>query len=301
MPPASRRPGQGLFIGAPVRACDRWRGRLFTSGAPRREWLRQYSSVFNTVEGNSTFYGLPAADTVRRWADESVDGFRFALKFPRVISHDRRLRKSERETAAFLDVVRILADANRLGPSFLQLPPDFGPSECEWLDAYLSELPPEFPWAVEVRDHAWYDAGPHESALDGMLRERQIDKVLFDSRPLYARPPSDEAERISQTRKPRTPIRQTVTGRHPFLRIVGRNTVVETRPLIAEWAPVVAGWLRSGLTPFLFTHTPDDRFAPEFAQLMHDEIRAAAPGVPALPPWPGESAVREHKTQGLLF
>jgi uncharacterized protein YecE (DUF72 family) len=76
------------YLGCPVWACEKWKGTLFTSSAPRASWLTEYSTVFNTVEGNSTFYALPALDTVRRWADSVPSGFRFALKFPQVISHE---------------------------------------------------------------------------------------------------------------------------------------------------------------------------------------------------------------------
>ena len=53
--------------------------------------MPQYASVFDTAEGNATFYGLPSAETVARWAAEAPETFRFCLKFPRVVTHDHAL------------------------------------------------------------------------------------------------------------------------------------------------------------------------------------------------------------------
>lgn len=290
-----------IFLGCPVWACDHWRGSLYTSKAPRADWLKQYSSVFGTVEGNSTFYALPSLETAQRWADSVARGFKFSLKVPRSISHDKRLRDAEKELKAFIEVADILDVARCLGPSFLQLPPDFSPDNRSVLEKFLRELPTYLPWALEVRHFDWYDAGPVERWLDNLLTELRIDKVLFDSRPLYSKPPADDIEKASQSRKPKTPIRQTVTGEHPFLRIVGRNNLDDVTPWIEEWAPVITGWIAKGLTPFVFTHAPDDKFAPEFARRMHAAVKKMLPSLPEMSAWPGEAAAQDARKQRTLF
>ncbi len=290
-----------LNIGCPVWACDHWRGSLFTAKASREDWLKQYSSVFSTVEGNSTFYAIPKPSIVQRWVDSVARDFHFALKFPRVISHDPGLRDSGKETGEFVDLLNILDAGRKLGPSFLQLPPDFSPDQFSVLEKYLRALPAYLPWAVEVRHHDWYDSGINEWRLDELLRDLGIDKVIFDSRPLFSRPPADEIEVVSQKRKPRTPVRRTVTGKCPFLRIVGRNQLSDVTPWIEEWAPVIADWLQQGLTPYIFTHAPDDRFAPEFARMLHNRIRSFRPELPPMPPWPGEKPSGLRHVQRPLF
>lgn len=290
-----------LFLGCPVWACEHWKGSLFTAKAPRADWLGQYSSVFQTVEGNSTFYALPSLETAKRWADSVQSGFRFALKVPRSISHDCRLKNAQKELAAFIDVCHVLEAHKVLGPSFLQLPPDFSPAEKESLQHFLTALPAHLPWAVEVRHQDWYDSAKNEEWLDGLLKYLRMDKVIFDSRCLFSKPPSDAVEEVSQARKPRTPIRTTVTSQHPFLRIVGRNQLDETQRWIEEWAPIIADWLRQGLEPFLFTHAPDDQFAPEFARRMHHAIRSHFPELPEMPKWPGEIQSTASRQQKTLF
>lgn len=289
-----------LYVGCPVWASAAWVGKLFTADAPRRDWLRQYSSAFNTVEGNSTFYALPTAAAVRRWAETARPGFRFVLKFPRVISHEKQLVDAEAETEAFLDVLQVLRAAERLGPTFLQLPPTFGAGQFPVLADYLRDLPRAWPWAVEVRHPDYFDGGPHEQALDQRLQALGIDRVLFDSRPLFAAPPSDAAEEEAQRRKPRPPLRRTVTGRRPLLRLIGRNDVAQVQPWCAEWAAVVAEWLAQGRTPYVFTHTPDDRFAPDLARLFHQELVRRVPDLPPLPAWPAEVAARAPQQRRLF-
>jgi len=276
------------YLGCPVWACPDWVGSLFST-KDRKKWLSEYSSVFGTVEGNSTFYGLPALDTVKRWADSSSEGFRFCLKFPKAISHDRRLVDAEVETGLFLDILKVLADADRLGPSFLQLPPTFSAVEMDRLKSYLQVLPTEYPYAVEVRHADFFDQGSVESALDAVLRELKIDRVLFDSRPLFSKPPSDESEEASQVKKPRSPYRTTVTGTRPMLRLVGRNSVDDTMPWIEEWAAIIAGWINAGLTPYVFAHSPAETFAPEFAARLHAQLQSHVSAMPDLSPWPGQT------------
>jgi uncharacterized protein YecE (DUF72 family) len=287
-------------IGCPVWASAGWVGKLFAEDAPRQDWLGQYAACFNTVEGNSTFYALPAPSVVRRWASETPDHFRFCLKFPRAISHDRQLVACHRETADFVRILELIAEHGRLGPSFLQLPPKFAGKQFFDLERYLRALPRDYPYAVEVRHWNWFDEGRHENRLNALLLELEIDRVLFDSRPLFAAPPADDAEDEAQRKKPRPPARSIALGPRPMVRLIGRNDIAAVDRWLQEWAPIVAGWIREGRTPYFFTHTPDDWFAPDLARRFHTFLTSQLPDLPSLPLWPAEVAHRSPK-QGLLF
>jgi len=288
------------FLGCPVWTSPEWKGSVYRAKSPRSQWLREYSTAFPTVEGNSTFYALPSLETARRWATETEPGFRFALKFPKVISHERRLTDSGPETRAFLQILEILRAGDRLGPSFLQLPPTFDASEFFKLRSYLQSLPNDFPYAVEVRHRDYFDQAGTERALDQLLAERKIDRTLFDSRPLFSAPPVTEAEQVSQTRKPRSPFRTTVTGRRPMVRLVGRDSLEQSLPWLVEWSSIVAGWIRDGLEPYVFTHTPNDGFAPAAAEAFHGLLRQHLPGLPPLPVWPGRAERAAPRQQSLF-
>jgi uncharacterized protein YecE (DUF72 family) len=85
------------------------------------EWLRFYAERFRTVEVNMTFYRLPKAELLSRWADMTPKGFRFAVKLWRLISHQKRLNDCDRELRDFLGVVAALGE--KAGPLLIQLPP----------------------------------------------------------------------------------------------------------------------------------------------------------------------------------
>lgn len=263
-----RAPQLPLFLGCPVWNCPAWSEIVYPARTPQRDWLRWYTLMFNSVEGNSSFYAVPRLEHVRRWAREAATGFQFCMKFPRRISHELGLRNSAAETSEFLAVLDVLAEAGCLGPSFLQLGPDFGPENKKTLRNYLDSLPSELPWAVELRHFGWFDRGRHEAGINAILGERGIDKVLFDSRPLYQAPPEDTSESVSQTRKPRTPVRQTVTGTRPMLRLVGRNRIERVDPYLEQWVPILSKWIQKGLKPVVFTHTPNDQLAPLLARRL---------------------------------
>ena len=115
---------RGYYLGCPGWGLRAWVGRLFPAGTKSTDYLARYADVFNTVEGNTTFYALPAADQVERWRAQVPASFRFCFKFPRAISHDRMLAVDcERGVAEFL--ARVTPLGERLGTLFVQLPPRF--------------------------------------------------------------------------------------------------------------------------------------------------------------------------------
>src|SRR5262245_15647881 len=104
-----------------------WIGRLFPAGTKPTDFLPGYAVVFNTVEGNTTFYALPPAETVARWREQVPDEFRFCFKFPRTITHDKLLVDSTTEVTEFIE--RVAPLEHKLGSLMLQLPPRFGPGQ----------------------------------------------------------------------------------------------------------------------------------------------------------------------------
>ncbi len=278
-----------VYLGCPLWAHPPWVGRFFTADARREDYLPQYASVFGTAEGNATFYGLPTPETVKRWAGEAPPHFHFCFKFPREISHERQLRDAGEATARFFERLAPLAD--RMGPCFLQLHQAFGPERLRDLAAYLTALPKEHAYAVEVRHPAFFDGGDREAALDRVLREHGVDRVLFDTRGLFASAAQDEATLDAKRRKPRVPYRETVTGRRPFVRFVGDPELERNAEVLAQWARVVAGWMAAGLTPYFFLHHPDDLHAPALVRRFQQALFAANPAAPAPAVWPCERPI----------
>ena len=156
-------------------------------------------------------------------------------------------------------------------------------------------MPRDIPLAVEVRHLDYFNHEPAEDRLTELLADLNVERVVFDSRALFSNPPSDQYETASQRRKPNFPVRPIAIGDSPMVRFVGRNCVSDTQPWIEEWVPVVAEWIHRGKTPYVFTHSPDDQYAPEFARAFHAALKAIVPNLTPLPEaWPGELVKRQQ-------
>ena len=270
------------YLGCPSWGLKSWVGRLFAPGTRDRDFLARYAEVFNTVEGNTTFYALPTADQVARWRDQVPADFRFCFKFPREITHDKLLGNCAGELATFL--ARIAPLGERLGALFLQLPPRFGAPQLPRLRAFLAALPAELHYAVEVRDEAFFAGGAAERELLALLRERGIDLVAMDTRGVHSSKSLQFAE--VRARKPNLPIVPRATAAHPFVRFVPHEVFDESRRFAEPWARQLAAWIGEGKRPYFFMHAPDDTHAPENAYAFHAMLRAQR-DVGELPTWPG--------------
>ena len=266
------------YLGCGIWNNKAWTGSLYTENARSDEFLTQYASVFNTVEGNSTFYAVPSEDTLAGWRSRTPDSFRFCFKFPRVISHQKRLRDVQQETEQFLERVEGIRD--RLGPLFLQLPPAFGPDSLPRLDEYLGDLPGTFSYAVEVRHPAFFYTAAG-SDLAALLASRNASRVILDGRSVAA--PDEWAG------NPPARLEEMEMGSDPFIRYIARTDPQESHPFLEEWAVAIAGWISEGRTPHVFLHTGDDLFSPHLARHLHKLVSSRCT-VGEMPDWPGESA-----------
>jgi uncharacterized protein YecE (DUF72 family) len=273
---------RGYHLGCPGWGVKSWVGRLFPTGTRPTEFLERYAQVFNTVEGNTTFYALPPAEVVARWRAQVPAEFRFCFKFPREVSHDKLLIDAGAEVATFLDRVAPLGAL--LGTLFLQLPPRFDGGQLPRLRAFLDGLPAGFDYAVELRHEAFFRDGGDQTAALELLRERRIDLVTMDTRGLHAGHSLALAD--VRARKPKLPVMVRTTADRPIVRCVPHEQLDAQRAVVESWAPVVAGWIRQGKRPYFFMHAPDDTYAPENAYAFHAMLRAQI-DVGELPAWPG--------------
>jgi uncharacterized protein YecE (DUF72 family) len=269
---------RGYYLG-----CPGWgASRLVPPGTRPTELLERYARVFNTVEGNTTFYALPTRETVARWRDQVPDEFRFCFKFPRMVTHDKLLVDCADAVAEFID--RIAPLEAKLGTLCVQLPPRFEGSHLARLAAFLDALPQGFRYAVEPRHEAFFAGGPADQAAMAMLRERGIDLVIMDTRGLQSGHSLTMAP--VRERKPALPVIVRATASRPIVRCVPHETFDEGRAFVEPWAEHVARWIADGKTPYFFMHAPDDAYAPENAYAFHAMVRRHA-DVGELPPWPG--------------
>jgi uncharacterized protein YecE (DUF72 family) len=140
--------------------------------------------VFDTVEVNATFYRLPETSTVRNWAEQVPDGFLFAVKGSRYLTHMRRLRDMKDGLRRFWERIEPLPEAGRLGPVLWQLPERFERADDVLRDA-LEALPPA-DHCFEFRHGSWF-----ADEVYALLEEHGASLAIGDDarRPLPAAGP----------------------------------------------------------------------------------------------------------------
>lgn len=258
-----------------------WVGRYLSPGNKGNE-LREYAGWCNAVEGNTTFYAVPSAETVARWAELAPSSFRFAFKVPRTITHERRLSA---DAPALLDeYLGAMAPLHdRFGPVQLQLPPSFGPESIGALARFVGGLPSALSWMVELRHGAFFDGGPAHRAVDDVLGQAGVGRVVLDTRPLYAGPATSEAAVAERGQKPRLPVVTDGVGSTPIVRVIGGDDDAGVLAGLQAWVPTVVAWLAEGRQPYVFAHQPDNQRSPELARRFHALVAAEVPGLAALP------------------
>lgn len=266
-----------------------WVGRYLPSTTRPGDELAAYASFLTAVEGNTTFYALPDAATVARWRDDVPPDFRFVCKLPRTVTHDRRLRHADDEVLEF--VTRMSGLGDRLGPTTAQLPPSFGPDDLPTLDAFLRHAPreangTEIRWAVEVRHRAFEAEGAAERSIADLLAQHEADRVIIDTRAVFAGPRETPAEIEAFERKPRLAVRPVATADQPIVRFIGQTDLDANEPFWRKWVGPVCRWLDAGRSPIVFLHTPDNVDAPELARRFHEAVVAERPGTAPLPDRP---------------
>lgn len=258
-----------------------WQGRLLPHPLPPGERLRAYASWCNAVEGNTTFYATPSRSTSESWAAQLPPDFRFLVKLPKTVTHERRLGDCDEDLRSFLSAVEPLEA--RTHALWVQLPGSFGPTDLGALAAFLRRLPRTYRYAVEVRHRAFFEDPRCERALERVLAGAGAEWVPFDTVEFFRSRPTSDAERDAWTKKPRVPRRSTALTDRPVIRYLGRDDTDETVAGWRFWVGRIAEWLREGRSPTFFVHTPDNAEALTLARRFHDEVRERVPEAAPLP------------------
>ena len=164
-----------ILVGTSGYNYPEWKGSFYPSDLAATKMLPYYASRFPTVEINYTFYRMPTPKLIAGWRAQVPPEFRFTLKAPKRITHDKRLRAAEVDSA----VSGFLTAASELGPQMaallFQLPPNFK-KDLGLLKEFLALLPPKTTAAFEFRNASWLE----DDVFDA-LRARNIALCIADS------------------------------------------------------------------------------------------------------------------------
>src|SRR5262244_1704796 len=132
-----------LYAGTSGWTYSSWKPDFYPAKLAAAKFLSHYASRLNTVEVNYTFRAFPTEELLTKWVAESPAGFRFAVKANQRITHIKRLRDATQIATDFLNALRPLQDAGKLGPVLFQLPP-YVKFDAALLQDFLSALPRNF-------------------------------------------------------------------------------------------------------------------------------------------------------------
>jgi uncharacterized protein YecE (DUF72 family) len=274
-----------IHLGSSSFTADGWQGTFYPKNLKSSDRLNFYSTRFDTVEIDSTFYGTPSAKTVQNWYDQTPPNFLFSLKVPNIITHDKLLEDTDADLAEFLDTAGILKE--KLGPLVFQFP-FFEkiklPTQHDFLDLlepFLAKLPPDKKFAVEIRNRPWLDA-----TFADVLRRHKIALVLQD---LSSMPTAHELKF------------DPITTNWTYIRWLGDRKWIEGKTVkwdkpVIDRTPQLMRWIdfcfkirHRGVTIYAYANNHYTGFSPhsidQFRQLWkqkgHDPLPEPTPIAPA--------------------
>tara|TARA_R110002049_G_scaffold144404_3_gene306647 strand:- start:1359 stop:2255 length:897 start_codon:yes stop_codon:yes gene_type:complete len=213
-----------IFVG-----CAKWNKQDLKNFYPKgtKDELVYYSSQFNSIELNATFYRIFPAEQYQKWYDKTPDDFKFFPKITNEISHIRRLNDVVYPTIdRYLEVTSILKE--KLGTIFLQMHTNFGPKNWNRVVKFVEYWPKEFPLAMEFRHTDWYTNETVAQELYYLLQENNIANILVD------------------TAGRRDLIHMRLTNNEAFIRYVGANHKSDADRL-EDWVDKLCSWKEMGL------------------------------------------------------
>ena len=227
-----------------VVGCAKWNKGDLKGFYPRgtKDELGYYSTQFNSIELNATFYNAYRSEQITVWREKTPDGFKFFPKVHQYISHVKRLNNVEMPIEDFCTSARAFED--KLGMAFLQVHNNFGPKNFDRLQTVLEFWPKDIPLAVELRHTDWYNDEAVANELYGLFEEHKVANIVTD------------------TAGRRDLLHMRLTSSVAFIRYVGANHESDYTRL-DDWIERIKIWKEQGLEKlYFFVHQNLEKESP---------------------------------------
>ncbi|MGQ0542913.1 MAG: DUF72 domain-containing protein [Blastocatellia bacterium] len=224
--------------------CAKWNKTDLKGFYPKgvKDELGYYSTQFNCIELNATFYRLFPTSQFEKWHKTVPDGFKFFPKLEQTISHFRRLKDVEEVVENNVNNMSHLRE--KLGMPFLQMHNNFSPKDFDRVRAFAENWKYDIPLAMEFRHTDWYNDKVVSSELYDLLESNKITNVLVD------------------TAGRRDLMHMRLTTPTAFIRWVGANHLSDYDRL-DEWIERIAVWKKPGLRElYFFVHQNIEKESP---------------------------------------
>jgi uncharacterized protein YecE (DUF72 family) len=224
--------------------CAKWNRTDLKGFYPRgtKDELEYYSSQFNSIELNATFYRIFPNDVFAGWHDKTPDDFRFFPKFFQGISHWKRIADCEEILNEYILHASNLKE--KLEMPFIQLPGNFGPKNIERLEPFFKMLPKDIKPAIEFRHTDWFNDETVANELYDILERNKITNVIVD------------------TAGRRDLMHMRMTTSTAFIRYNGANHQSDYNRL-DDWVDRLEEWVSQGLENiYFFVHQNIEKASP---------------------------------------
>lgn len=266
-------------IGLPAWAFPGWNNLYFNN---KPSALASYASVFNSVEGNTTFYSTPDEKTVLHWC-EAVAGtnFQFCFKLPKTVTHNAKPDLGD--LSLFLRRIEPLA--RHIGPLLLQFPATVGPKELPSMETIVSRLPTCYRYVIEVRHRDFFN---QPELLEPLLKKYQLGRVMMDTRAIFRGNRKHPEVTAALHDKPDVPVLGKIYNKLVFVRLMLHPDVTSNDLYIEQWTKRINQALNSDCDCYMMIHCPNNLHCPPMALDFHERLRDLSLNniLPALPPWP---------------
>jgi uncharacterized protein YecE (DUF72 family) len=228
-------------------------GTIYPANAKPGDFIKYYVRQFNTIELNATHYRTPDAETVKRWRKLAPAHFKFCPKIHQDISHSENLMQSLNTYNECSHLFSKLDE--KLGTSFLQLPPHFSPQRLEELIKFLdhgyhNEL------AIELRHPDWFKESAPLNALCNYLYKHKMALVFSD------------------TPGRRDVMHMRLTIKTALIRFNANNNHSTDKIRMNDWIDRINTWIENGLeTVYFFVHTPNQEQMPHLVTYFISQIQ----------------------------
>lgn len=208
--------------------CAKWNKQDLKNFYPKgvKDELEYYSTQFNSIELNATFYQAYGKEQFIKWKEKTPKGFKFFPKIPQIISHIKRLNEVKNLTEEFCSAASHLDE--KLGMVFLQMHDNFKPKDFDRLQKFISEFPKEIPLGVELRNTEWFSTKEEADRVCGLFSKYKVSNIIVD------------------TAGRRDLIHMRLTTPNAFVRYVGANHESDYTRL-DPWIERIVKWKKQGL------------------------------------------------------
>jgi uncharacterized protein YecE (DUF72 family) len=259
-----------------------WRGDFYPSGLRQKDELAYAAERMPSIEINGSFYSLQRPESYRAWHDRTPDGFVFALKGGRFITHMKKLADVEQPLANFF-ASGPLALGDKLGPVLWQLPRTLG-YDAARLERFFDLLP-------RTTSEAAVLAAAHDDRVDGRawteaLVDRPIRHALevrhdtfLDTGFLDLLRRRDIAVVVADTAG-RWPLLREVTADFAYVRLHGDTELYTSGygdAALDAWAALVRSWADQGTDVYVYLDNDAKVRAPFDAMALGDRLADLAP------------------------